>query len=258
MPLGADSPLRNGVRSWPVSVGYFDPTKPTKDDFGEEMPSYQMSFTLYENGVTNDLVMDYGDYALGGSLKTIEPLDEAGLRAHPERLPARRLRREGEAERQAVPAEAFADSVHCALGAWRASPRPRREDRAGSARAASPMSATPMPISRKRVPSSSLASSDPAGREDAVGKIGVRVEPVVPGAKAEFRRSSASARRSGRRAPPASAARRRAPTGAAGSGRRSAASRGRGRRSSRRRCVLAFRSGVTVRLVLAARQPREP
>ena len=23
-----------------------------------------MSFTLYENGVTNDLVMDYGDYAL--------------------------------------------------------------------------------------------------------------------------------------------------------------------------------------------------
>ena len=35
-----------------------------------------MSFTLYENGVTNDLVMDYGDYALSGSLKTIEPLAE--------------------------------------------------------------------------------------------------------------------------------------------------------------------------------------
>ena len=33
-----------------------------------------MSFTLYENGVTNDLVMDYGDYALAGTLQTIEPL----------------------------------------------------------------------------------------------------------------------------------------------------------------------------------------
>jgi hypothetical protein len=75
MPVGVDSPLRNGVRRWPISVGYFEPAKPKKDDgFGEEMPSYQMSFTLYENGVTNDLVMDYGTYALAGSLKTIEAL----------------------------------------------------------------------------------------------------------------------------------------------------------------------------------------
>jgi hypothetical protein len=34
-----------------------------------------MQFTLYENGVTNDLVMDYGDYALAGSLQKIEPLE---------------------------------------------------------------------------------------------------------------------------------------------------------------------------------------
>jgi hypothetical protein len=77
MPVGVDSPLRNGVRRWPVSVGYFEPLKASKDDgFGEEMPSYQMSFTLYENGITNDLVMDYGGYALAGALKTIEPLDK--------------------------------------------------------------------------------------------------------------------------------------------------------------------------------------
>ena len=73
MPIGADSPLRNG-RRWPVSVGYFEPTKKTEDGLGEELPTYQMSFTLYENGVTNDLVMDYGDYALSGSLKEIEAL----------------------------------------------------------------------------------------------------------------------------------------------------------------------------------------
>ena len=75
---GPQGPLRGGVRHWPVSVGYFDGEKDEKDDkpeFGEELPSYQMRFTLYENGVTNDLVMDYGNYALSGSLETIEQLD---------------------------------------------------------------------------------------------------------------------------------------------------------------------------------------
>ena len=47
-------------------------------ELGEELPTYQMSFTLYENGVTNDLVMDYGDYALSGSLEEIEPLADQG------------------------------------------------------------------------------------------------------------------------------------------------------------------------------------
>jgi hypothetical protein len=75
LTLSADSPLRSGVRHWPVSVGYFEPTKKLEEGFGEEIPSYQMSFMLYENGVTSDLVMDYGDYALAGSLQTIEPLN---------------------------------------------------------------------------------------------------------------------------------------------------------------------------------------
>jgi hypothetical protein len=70
----ADNPLGGGVRQWPVSIGYFDPGAVSKEHVGEELPSYQMSFTLYENGVTNDLVMDYGDYALSGSLTDIERL----------------------------------------------------------------------------------------------------------------------------------------------------------------------------------------
>lgn len=74
MPVGVEAPLRQGVRRWPVSVGYFEPEKVAEDGLGEQLPSYQMSFTLYENGVTNDLVMDYGDYALSGSLKNIEAL----------------------------------------------------------------------------------------------------------------------------------------------------------------------------------------
>ncbi len=74
MPLAENVPLRSGVQHWPVSVGYFDSSKSGENGAGEELPTYQMSFTLYENGVTNDLVMDYGDYALAGSLKQIEPL----------------------------------------------------------------------------------------------------------------------------------------------------------------------------------------
>jgi hypothetical protein len=56
-------------------VGYFDGVeKQSEEDLGEEMPAYQMRFTLYENGVTNNLVMDYGDYALSGKIERIEPL----------------------------------------------------------------------------------------------------------------------------------------------------------------------------------------
>ena len=78
-PVGVEAPLRKGVRAWPVSVGYFEHADESDDaageeGLGEELPSYQMSFTLYENGVTNDLVMDYGKYALAGTLQTIEPL----------------------------------------------------------------------------------------------------------------------------------------------------------------------------------------
>ena len=69
-----ETPLGDDVRHWPVSVGYFG-EEPREDALSEQTPTYQMQFTLYENGVTNDLVMDYGDYALSGSLEQIEPLD---------------------------------------------------------------------------------------------------------------------------------------------------------------------------------------
>jgi hypothetical protein len=66
--------LLDGVRQWPVSIGYFERNGASEEHKGEGLPSYQMSFMLYENGVTSDLVMDYGDYALAGSLTDIQPL----------------------------------------------------------------------------------------------------------------------------------------------------------------------------------------
>ena len=81
MPVGADSSAQER-RSALAGVGRLlrADEDSVEDGLGEELPSYQMSFTLYENGVTNDLVMDYGDYALSGSLKNDRAAGEPRLR----------------------------------------------------------------------------------------------------------------------------------------------------------------------------------
>jgi len=49
---------------WPVEIAYFD------DDAGggEEVPEYRISFKLHENGLTRDLMMDYGEFSMTGKL----------------------------------------------------------------------------------------------------------------------------------------------------------------------------------------------
>lgn len=49
---------------WPVDIAYFDETS----EGGEDTPEYRISFKLYENGLTRDLEMDYGDFVLSGQL----------------------------------------------------------------------------------------------------------------------------------------------------------------------------------------------
>jgi hypothetical protein len=73
----AEGALRDGIRRWPLSVGYFGGEEGSEEILGEETPSYQMQFTLYENGVTNDLLMDYGEYSLSGSIEQIEALENS-------------------------------------------------------------------------------------------------------------------------------------------------------------------------------------
>jgi hypothetical protein len=55
---------------WPVTVAYFN-----DKSNGDAMPVYRMSFKLYENGITRDLTMDYGDFVLTGKLSKLELLD---------------------------------------------------------------------------------------------------------------------------------------------------------------------------------------
>ncbi|CCF19759.1 conserved exported protein of unknown function [Pseudorhizobium banfieldiae] len=56
---------------WPVSIAYFN-----DGGSGDTTPVYSMSFKLYENGITRDLTMDYGDFVLSGSLSRLDLLDK--------------------------------------------------------------------------------------------------------------------------------------------------------------------------------------
>jgi EipB-like len=54
---------------WPVSVSYY-----AADATGDDPPIYQASFNMLENGISTDLLLDYGPYALAGKLSKLEML----------------------------------------------------------------------------------------------------------------------------------------------------------------------------------------
>ncbi len=56
---------------WPVTMSYF------KVGSGESTPSYTISFELYENGVTGAVRLDYGSFALRGTLTRLDLLPQA-------------------------------------------------------------------------------------------------------------------------------------------------------------------------------------
>lgn len=57
----------SGIESWPVSISYFENGPDATDT-----PVYQLSFRLYSNGVSRDLLIDYGDFAIKGDLSSLE------------------------------------------------------------------------------------------------------------------------------------------------------------------------------------------
>lgn len=56
---------------WPVNIAYFD----GEEGGGEELPIYQISFKLHDNGITRDLVMNYGEFAMTGKLVDLSMFD---------------------------------------------------------------------------------------------------------------------------------------------------------------------------------------
>ncbi len=57
------------MSAWPVSISYY--AEQAKDD---EQPLYQASFLMLENGISTDLILDYGSYSLSGKLTKLELL----------------------------------------------------------------------------------------------------------------------------------------------------------------------------------------
>ncbi len=55
------------LKSWPVSISYYEAE--AKQDEG--LPSYQMAFRFFENGVTRNLKIDYGSFAIDGRLAKV-------------------------------------------------------------------------------------------------------------------------------------------------------------------------------------------
>jgi len=70
---GPDSALA-GLPHWPVTVAYFDPAE--ENASGELQPVYQLSFWLYQNGISSHLKLDYGDFTIQGKMASLEFLAE--------------------------------------------------------------------------------------------------------------------------------------------------------------------------------------
>ena len=71
----SEAPLQTAafekMARWPVTISYF------KVGSGETTPSYTISFELWENGVTGAVRLDYGAFALRGTLTRLDLLPAA-------------------------------------------------------------------------------------------------------------------------------------------------------------------------------------
>jgi hypothetical protein len=67
LPAGVKGDRLN-ARAWPVSIAYFEPRSENSD----AQPVYEISFLMYENGVSRNLHIDYGDFVLEGDITQID------------------------------------------------------------------------------------------------------------------------------------------------------------------------------------------
>ncbi|MCB1384575.1 MAG: DUF1849 family protein [Nitratireductor sp.] len=63
----------SGEEAWPVTIGYF---KTNLTDSTEATPVYEVSFLLYDGGISRKLIMRYPDYSIRGTLVGLEYLED--------------------------------------------------------------------------------------------------------------------------------------------------------------------------------------
>lgn len=64
-----DAPDLLGGPAWPMTLAFFSPEEPDSDT-----PDFEVSLRYHANGVAENLVQDFGDFALRGILKELEKL----------------------------------------------------------------------------------------------------------------------------------------------------------------------------------------
>ena len=68
MPASIAAPMLDGLESWRVGVAYFG-----MEDSASE-PEFEQEMRLFDNGVVDQLLLDYGDFTLDATLADIEQL----------------------------------------------------------------------------------------------------------------------------------------------------------------------------------------
>lgn len=71
LPVAKSGERLDGLKAWPVSISYFEPGSDKQD----AAPAYELAFLYFENGVSRRLYIDYGEFAIRGSLKEIAFLE---------------------------------------------------------------------------------------------------------------------------------------------------------------------------------------
>ena len=60
------SPLLDGAASWQVSIAYFGMAEEATE------PEYEQEMRLFDNGVVDELLLDYGDFTLDATLADLK------------------------------------------------------------------------------------------------------------------------------------------------------------------------------------------
>ncbi len=66
----AEDELLSGRKTWPVLVSYYERGAVS------ELPIYEIAYRLYDNGISDDVLIDYGDYAIKAELKELDELPQ--------------------------------------------------------------------------------------------------------------------------------------------------------------------------------------
>jgi hypothetical protein len=77
LPEIENADILQNLRSWRVALSYFEPSSSLED----AVPSHELAFLMFENGIVRDLTLDYGDFALKGDLKSLTLIDSPKCKA---------------------------------------------------------------------------------------------------------------------------------------------------------------------------------